>query len=113
MVRDARAPSSGAFALAGAALGLGYLARPTTGGILIALVLGVTLVSPHRKALIRPLAALLVATIVVGGAITISSLVTRGSPSYMRQTWLYSVFSDHDVLDPVAIRPLPSPAEFV
>src|SRR5207249_1654200 len=41
------------------------------------------------------------------------SVLTRGSLSYSGQTYLYAVFSDHDVLDPTSLHSLPAPSQFI
>jgi Dolichyl-phosphate-mannose-protein mannosyltransferase len=100
-------------AAAGAALGLGYLARPTTLAFAAALVLGVVLAARVRRALLRPLAALFVGLAIFVVPITVYSLATRGSPSYSQQTYQYAVFEDSDVKQNATLRPLPTPGEFV
>ena len=101
------------FLAAGAALGLAYLARPTTGVTVALLVLGLLVASRDRRALVRPLAALLAGVAVFAAPISLYSLITRGSFSYSGQMYLYAVFKDADVLRNGYGRPIPSVAEFL
>ncbi len=103
VVRFADPPRWQAFAVAGMALGLGYLTRPTAAGLALALLLGVAAAGRNRRRLVAPIVF----------PITIYSLATRGSLSYSGQTYLYAVQKDADVLRNGYGRPLPTPAEFV
>jgi hypothetical protein len=106
-----------AFAIAGAALGLGYLTRPVTAALALALILGALLASSARRRLWQPMVALLVAMTIFVAPITLYSLATRGSLSYSGQTYLYSVLRDTEAtrnVRPEAYgNPLPPPTEFV
>jgi len=113
VVRFADPPRWQAFAVAGMALGLGYLTRPTAAGLALALLLGVAAAGRNRRRLVAPIGALLVGMTIFVFPITMYSLATRGSLSYSGQTYLYAVQKDADVLRNGYGRPLPTPAEFV
>lgn len=98
---------------AGAALGLGYLIRPTGAILLFAVMAGVGLMSPDWR---RRLAAL--GAVALGAApfvipVSAYSLITRGSLSYSGQTYLYAVHKDADVLRNGYGRALPTATEFI
>lgn len=113
LVANLDRPRPAPFALAGAALGLGYLARPTMAALAAALLLGIIAAAPRRRALLRPLVALCLIGAVFTLPITLYSLATRGRLAYSGQTFLYSVAHDIEVVRDRPVRPLPSPAEFV
>jgi hypothetical protein len=93
-------------------LGLGYLTRPLTLALAAGLLLGVVLATRARGRLLGPLAALALSLALCVVPISLYSLATRGSLSYMGQAW-YSIMEDNDIIFNATLRPLPSPAEFV
>lgn len=113
LVRDVHSPRVRPYAVAGAALGLAYLARPASAAMSVALVAGTLLASRSRRLLPRPLLALSTAAAIFIGPITVYSLLTRGSPTFPVQTFMYAVFSDTDVLENPFRRPLSTPVEFI
>ena len=113
LVRDLDSPRIGSFAAAGAAIGLCYLTRPTVASMAGALLVGVVLASRRKRELGRPLVALLLGAALFALPITVYSLLTRGSVSYLGLGVLYSVFRDSDVGANATLRPLPTPAQFI
>jgi uncharacterized membrane protein len=113
VIRRFDAPRTSEFALAGVALGLGYLTRPVTAALFCALLLGLVLVSQHTRRLVRPLGALVAAAAAFMAPITLYSILARGSLSYSRQTYLYAVFQPTDVQRDAFSRPIPTPIEFI
>ena len=101
------------FATAGVALGLGYLTRPTLAILLPTLALGILLGARDRRGCARQVGALLAGALLFIVPISGYSLVTRGTPSYSGQTYLYAVFKDSDVLRNGYGRALPTPGEFI
>ena len=113
VIRFLEPPRWRAFLAAGAALGLGYLARPTTVVLIAALLLGAILASRRKRPILGPAVALLAGVSLFAIPMSLYSLVTRGSASYSGQSYLYAVFKTSDVLRNGYLQPLPSPAEFV
>jgi hypothetical protein len=113
IVRCFNSPRVASFALAGACLGLGYLTRPVVAVLAVALVIGAVVASRQRAALLRPLAALVVAAAILILPATLYLVVMRGSMSFAGQTYLYSVREASDIYrDPFA-GPATGPLEFV
>lgn len=113
VIRSAGHRRSLAMLVAGAALGLGYLARPTGAVTAVTLLIGLALVARGAAEFRRA-----TASVALGAALFIVpmvgySLVTRGSLSYSGQTYLYAVYKDADVLRNGYGRDVPTPAEFV
>ena len=106
-------PRPAAMLAAGVALGLGYLARPTTALLALALLAGLIVVAGRRHDLRRPLAAFAGGLLALVTPISLYSLLTRGSPSYSGQSYLYAVFKDSDVLRNGYRGPLPTAGEFI
>jgi len=106
-------PAVWPFALAGVAVGFGYLARPPV--LLLGLVAaGVTiLVTSDRRRLIKPLLAMGAGAALVVVPMTLFSLVTRGRLIYLGKTYLYAVRSDRDVIEDGFFVQLSTPAEFI
>jgi hypothetical protein len=113
VVRRLDAPSVPEFAFAGAALGLGYIARPVTAALLVVMAFGALLASRHRRRLVRPLVALVAASAAFAAPITVYSLLARGSLFYSRQTYLYAVFEPTDVQRDAFTQPVSTPFEFI
>ncbi len=113
MVRFGDPPRSGAFALAGAMLGLGYLTRPSVVSVIVALAVGLVLLARDRRAVVAPLVALVAGVALFVVPISTYSLATRGSLSYSGQDYLYAVFSDADVMHSGYGPPLPGALEFI
>ena len=113
VARDFDCPRSASFGVAGAALGLGYLARSTTALLAAALLVAILVAGRNRAVLLRPMLALLAGLFVFVAPMVVYSLVVRGSPSYSGQSYLYSVFDNDDVMRNANLKPLPSPAEFI
>lgn len=91
--------------VAGAMLGLAYLARPTALVLVPALMLGLW---SWRRAV-----GVLGGALLVIAPASFAVLLTRGRLSYSGQTYLYSVLKDAEVLRQGYGRELPSPAEFI
>ena len=99
--------------LAGFLFGIGYLARPPVVVIGVALLVALPFLAPDR-ALARRLAfGLLGGMAVIGGPVTIFSLLTRGRLSYSGKGYLYGVVSDADIMENGYTDPILSPAAFV
>jgi hypothetical protein len=113
LVRDLDSPRIGSFAAAGAAIGLCYLTRPTVASMAAALLVGVVLASRRKRELGRPLIALLLGAALFALPITVYSLLTRGSVSYLGLGVLYSVFRDSELGINATLGPLPTPAQFI
>lgn len=112
-LRAVDTPRRSDFLLAGLALGLAYLARPTTVALAVALLGTVVAVSADRRRAMhaagwgtRGLLAYLV-------PMSLYSLATRGSLSYSGQSYLYSVHKDADVLRNGYGRTIPPASEFI
>jgi len=101
------------FVLAGTALGLAYLTRPIMGGLGCCLFIAALLGAENRRVVARRLWLTGIAALVWVGPITVYSLVTRGSLSYLGQTYLFVVLRDFDVMSRSWLQPLPSFAEFI
>jgi hypothetical protein len=113
-VRSAAAPRPLPFALAGVALGLAYLARPTALVLVPALAAGALLAARHRRAAFASVVALLVGFALPAAPLGAWSLASRGSISYSGQTYLYAVFRGGDVREEGFDNgPLPTPARFI
>jgi hypothetical protein len=113
LARDFEHPRPATFGAAGAALGLGYLARSTTAFLAVALLVTIVLASRNRAALRRPVLTLLVGLLAFVAPTVVYSLLVRGSPSYSGQSYLYAVFDNDDVMRNATLQPLPTPAEFI
>jgi hypothetical protein len=113
VVRAAEPARRRDYLLAGAALGLGYLARPTVAALVLALLPSIVLAARDRIDGLRAAAWLLVGVLAFAVPISLYSLVTQGSLSYSGQSYLYAVHKDSDVLRNGYGRPLPTPAQFV
>jgi hypothetical protein len=113
VVRDVERPRSGPFALAGAALGLAYLARPETAVLAGALVLGAAVSCKAKGRFLRPMAACLLVMSLFVLPISLYSLGTRGSLLYSGKTYLYSVPRGGDVARDPYHSSIGNPAEFV
>jgi len=101
------------YTLAGLCLGLGYLARPTTAGLILAIIPAIVLAAGDRRATIRGVGWLLVGVMVFALPISVNSLVTQGSLSYSGQSYLYAVHKDADVLRNGYGQAVPTPAAFI
>ena len=101
------------YLLAGLALGLGYLTRPTVAALALALMPAVVLAAQDRRGAVRAAGWLSVGVLVFAIPISLYSLATQGSLSYSGQSYLYAVHKDSDVLRNGYGRPLPTPVEFI
>jgi hypothetical protein len=101
------------YLLAGLALGLGYLARPTVAALVLALIPAVVLAAHDHRGALRAVGWLVVGVLVFAVPISLHSLATQGSLSYSGQSYLYAVHKDSDVLRNGYGRPLPTPVEFI
>jgi 4-amino-4-deoxy-L-arabinose transferase-like glycosyltransferase len=113
VVRCQDSPRAGPYLLAGAALGLGYVTRPT--GVILAgaMLLGVVGITRERKRLLRPLAAALLGLAIFALPITLYSWSKHGpSLSYSGNTYHFSVREVTDVNEHYG-RMLPTAVEFV
>jgi 4-amino-4-deoxy-L-arabinose transferase-like glycosyltransferase len=113
LVRNLNDPRPWPFASAGAALGLGYLTRPMTAVLVGALVFGVVTATRHKRKLLRPVATLLVGLGIFVVPITLHALVTSGSLTSSRQTYLYAVYESTDVHRNASLQPVATPIEFI
>jgi 4-amino-4-deoxy-L-arabinose transferase-like glycosyltransferase len=113
IVRRFEAPTMAAFGLAGVALGLGYLTRPTVGGLTCLVVAGTVVASRNRRSLIGLLTALFIGLALFAAPITLYSLVTRGSPSYLGQDYLFAVYRDSDVMHDGYVSPITTASAFI
>ena len=102
-----------AFLLAGAALGLGYLARPTTAVLVPALALGALVAAQRRREAFVQIAVLVLGAALFAVPMVLYSMATRGSPSYSGQSYLYAVLRTSDVQRNGYSVPLRAPIEFV
>lgn len=101
------------YLLAGLALGLGYLTRPTVAALALALLPALVLAAQDRRGAVRAAGWLSVGVLVFAIPISLYSLATQGSLSYSGQSYLYAVHKDSDVLRNGYGRPLPTPVEFI
>lgn len=101
------------YLLAGLALGLGYLARPTVAALALAICPAIVWAAHDRRGAFRGVGWLIVGVLVFAVPISLYSLVTQGSLSYSGQSYLYAVHKDSDVLRNGYGRALPSPREFI
>ena len=101
------------YLLAGLALGLGYLARPTVAALVLAMLPAIVLAAHDRRGALRAIGWLIVGVLVFAVPISLYSLAAQGSLSYSGQSYLYAVHKDSDVLRNGYGRPLPTPAEFI
>ena len=101
------------YLLAGLALGLGYLARPTVAALALVLLPAIVVAAHDRRGALRAAGWLLVGVLCFALPISLYSLATQGSLSYSGQSYLYAVHKDADVLRNGYGRPLPTPVEFI
>ena len=101
------------YLLAGLALGLGYLTRPTVAALALALLPALVLAAQDRRGAVRAAGWLSVGVLVFAIPISLYSIATQGSLSYSGQSYLYAVHKDSDVLRNGYGRPLPTPVEFI
>jgi 4-amino-4-deoxy-L-arabinose transferase-like glycosyltransferase len=101
------------YLLAGIALGLGYLARPTFAAIVLALLPALVIAARDRRGVLRAVGWLVVGVAIFAVPISLYSLATQGTFSYSGQSYLYAVHKDSDVLRNGYGRPIPTPVEFV
>jgi len=101
------------YLLAGVALGLGYLTRPTVAAIILALAPSIVLAAQDRRGALRAVAWLMVGVLLFAVPISLYSLATQGSLSYSGQSYLYAVQKDSDVLRNGYGRVLPTPVDFI
>jgi 4-amino-4-deoxy-L-arabinose transferase-like glycosyltransferase len=101
------------YLLAGASLGLGYLARPTVAALALAMIPGIWLAARDRRGALRGVGWLILGLLLFVVPMSLYSLLTQGSLSYSGQSYLYSVYKDSDVLRNGYGRPLPTPREFI
>jgi hypothetical protein len=101
------------YLLAGLALGLGYLARPTVAAFVAALLVAMPLSARDRRGAMPAVGWLLLGVLVFVVPISLYSLATQGSLSYSGQSYLYAVHKDSDVLRNGYGRPLPTPIAFI
>lgn len=102
------------YLLAGLALGLGYLARPTVAALAAALTLGIVAAARDRRDSLRAAGWLLLGVLAFAVPMSLYSLATQGTLSYSGQTYLYSVHKDSDVLrNGYGRGELPTPAAFI
>jgi 4-amino-4-deoxy-L-arabinose transferase-like glycosyltransferase len=101
------------YLLAGAILGLGYLARPTTAALALAIVPAIVLAARDRLGAVRAVGWLGLGVALFVVPMSLYSLATQGSLSYSGQSYLYAVHKDSDVLRNGYGRPIPTPVEFI
>ena len=101
------------YLLAGLALGLGYLARPTVAALVLAMLPAIVLAAHDRRGALRAAGWLIVGVLVFAVPISLYSLTIQGALSYSGQSYLYAVHKDSDVLRNGYGRPLPTPIEFI
>jgi len=101
------------YLLAGALLGLGYLARPTVVASVAALIPAIILSAHDRRRAVISVAWLVVGVLLFALPMSLYSLMTQGSLSYSGQSYLYAVFKDSDVLRNGYGRALPTPLAFI
>jgi 4-amino-4-deoxy-L-arabinose transferase-like glycosyltransferase len=101
------------YLLAGLALGLGYLARPTVAALALAICPAIVLAAHDRRSAVRGVGWFVLGLLVFVIPISLYSQITQGSPSYSGQSYLYAVYKDSDVLRNGYGRPLPTPREFI
>lgn len=101
------------YLLAGLALGLGYLARPTVAALVPALILAIVVAAQDRRGALLGVGWLVIGVLVFAVPISLYSLATQGSLSYSGQSYLYAVHKDSDVLRNGYGRSLPTPVEFI
>jgi 4-amino-4-deoxy-L-arabinose transferase-like glycosyltransferase len=101
------------YLLAGCALGLGYLARPTVAALVLAICPAIVLAAHDRRGALRSVGWLVVGVLLFVVPISLYSLATQGSLSYSGQSYLYAVHKDSDVLRNGYGRALPTPQEFI
>jgi 4-amino-4-deoxy-L-arabinose transferase-like glycosyltransferase len=113
VMRVVERPSATSYGLAGLALGLAYLARPTV--LALVGVLGLTglLLARDRRQAIGPLAALAGGVALAFVPISVYSALTRGSIFYSGQTYLYALYKDPEVMEYGFNAALPNPGEFI
>jgi hypothetical protein len=112
-MRAAETPRRADFLLCGLALGLAYLARPTTLALAGALLVAVVAASANRAPALRSVGWTVVGLLVCAVPMSLYSLATRGSLSYSGQSYLYSVYKDSDVLRNGYGRIVPPASEFI
>ncbi|MGE3909419.1 MAG: hypothetical protein AB7K36_08715, partial [Chloroflexota bacterium] len=113
VVRAAEPARRWPYLAAGLLLGLGYLARPTSAALALAVLPAIVLAARDRRAALRGASWLLLGVLVFAVPISLYSLATQGSLSYSGQSYLYAVHKDSDVLRNGYGRALPTPAAFV
>lgn len=101
------------YLLAGLALGLGYLARPTVAALALAICPGIVLAARDRKSALKGVGWLVAGVLVFVVPMSLYSLATQGSLSYSGQSYLYAVHKDSDVLRNGYGRALPTAREFI
>lgn len=113
VVRCQDSPRSVPCLLAGGALGLGYLTRPTGAALVVALLFGVVLMTPNRRRLIRPVAASMLGVAMFAIPVTLSSWSAHGpSLSYSGGTYHFSIREITDLNEHYG-RSVPTPTQFV
>jgi 4-amino-4-deoxy-L-arabinose transferase-like glycosyltransferase len=113
VVRAPEPARSRDYVLAGLALGLGYLARPTVAAFVAALVVAIPLAAHDRRGALRAVGWLLIGVLALAIPISLYSLATQGTLSYSGQSYLYAVHKDSEVLRNGYGRPLPTPIQFI
>jgi hypothetical protein len=101
------------FLLCGLALGLAYLARPTTLALAVGLLAAVVAVGHDRASALRGVGWAVLGLLACVVPMSLYTFATRGSLSYSGQSYLYSVYKDSDVLRNGYGRPIPPAAEFI
>jgi 4-amino-4-deoxy-L-arabinose transferase-like glycosyltransferase len=101
------------YLLAGAALGLGYLARPTTAALVLAVIPAIVLAASDRVGAGRAVGWLLLGVALFAVPMSLYGLATQGTLSYSGQSYLYAVHKDSEVLRNGYGQPLPTVVDFV
>lgn len=113
VVRAPEPARSRDYLLAGLALGLGYLTRPTVAALVLVLLPAIVVAAHDRRGALGAVGWLLAGVLIFAVPISLFSLAVQGSLSYSGQSYLYAVHKDSDVLRNGYGRPLPTPVEFI